>query len=86
ASWLVNSTTLDNSNNSSIKKEVITRLLNVREMPGTENRILSQLPSGSVVEEIKTENNWSFIRYENGQIGWVDTTYLQNTNKKEEAG
>ncbi|MYL62941.1 SH3 domain-containing protein [Bacillus hwajinpoensis] len=86
ASWLVNSTTLDNSNKSSIKKEVITRLLNVREMPGTENRILSQLPSGSVVEEIKTENNWSFIRYENGQIGWVDTTYLQNTNKKEETG
>ncbi|WP_226656685.1 N-acetylmuramoyl-L-alanine amidase [Guptibacillus hwajinpoensis] len=86
ASWLVTSKSLEKEQNSDTNKEVITRLLNVREMPGTENRILSQLPLGSVVEEMKTENNWSFIRYDNGQTGWVDSTYLQNTDKKEEEG
>ncbi len=86
ASWLVNSASQENEQLSGTNKEVMTRLLNVREMPGTENRILSQLPSGSVVEEMKTENNWSFIRYANGQTGWVDSTYLKNTDKKEEEG
>ncbi|TKD70251.1 N-acetylmuramoyl-L-alanine amidase [Pseudalkalibacillus hwajinpoensis] len=82
ASWLVNSTNESNQGKSSpTTKEVQARILNVREAPGMDNRIISQLPSGSVVEEVKKENDWSFIRYENGQTGWVDNSFLKETQK-----
>ncbi len=85
ASWLVSSTTASPDQKTSQVKEVKARILNVRDFPGTENRIISQLPSGTIVEEVRQEKNWSFIRYQNGQTGWVDSTYLQETDKQEES-
>ncbi|KMM37553.1 N-acetylmuramoyl-L-alanine amidase [Guptibacillus hwajinpoensis] len=80
ASWLVNSTTESDQAVSSIK-EVQANILNVRESQGLGSRIIHQLPSGSVVEEVKKENDWSFIRYDNGQTGWVDSSFLKETTK-----
>ncbi|MBN8208422.1 N-acetylmuramoyl-L-alanine amidase [Bacillus sp. NTK071] len=82
ASWLVNSTTeSEQALSSSSTKEVQANILNVRESQGLESRIISQLPEGSVVEEVKKENDWSFIRYDNGQTGWVDSSFLKETTK-----
>ncbi|MGA9290826.1 MAG: SH3 domain-containing protein, partial [Anaerobacillus sp.] len=80
ASWLVDPVNKQSSSHSS-KKEVTARLLNVRESPGMDYGIVAQLPAGSVVEEIRKEGDWSLIRYNDGQTGWVDRTYLQGTTK-----
>lgn len=63
------------------KKEVKASILNVRENPGTQHKILTQLPSGSIVSELKSIGKWSFIQYGNGETGWVDHTYLDETEK-----
>ncbi|MCA0986175.1 N-acetylmuramoyl-L-alanine amidase [Guptibacillus algicola] len=83
ATWLVEEVSNQSEQKATapVKKEVVATILNVREKPGVNNTILTQLPSGTVVSDLKQVGEWSYIRYNNGETGWVDGTYLKETNK-----
>ncbi len=86
ANWLVEevkeaSSTSEQQDTKPIKKEVVASVLNVREQPGVDSTILTQLPNGTVVSDLKQLGKWSLIQYNNGETGWVDRTYLTETNK-----
>ncbi|WP_347552888.1 N-acetylmuramoyl-L-alanine amidase [Pseudalkalibacillus hwajinpoensis] len=82
SSWLVTKTNAPTSTATHLHtKEVQANILNVREFPGTENLILAQLPSGSIVKEMEKKNGWSLISYHNGKAGWVDSKYIRGTDK-----
>ncbi|WP_270179409.1 N-acetylmuramoyl-L-alanine amidase [Alkalihalobacillus sp. CinArs1] len=81
ATWLIESSSDTEASSTPLKKEVAASILNVRDQPGLENSILTQLPEGTVVSELKRSGDWSLIQYSNGESGWVDSTYLINTSK-----
>jgi peptidoglycan-N-acetylmuramic acid deacetylase len=70
---------------SPIKKVTVTASsgLNVRQGPGTNNKIIKVLPSGATVDVLEEKNGW----YRIGNIGWIysyytiklDDTKLDNT-------
>ncbi|MCL2433907.1 MAG: SH3 domain-containing protein, partial [Clostridia bacterium] len=56
---------------------VTATLLNVRQLPSTTARVIAQLPRGSVVTIFSTANGWHYIRFGNGQMGYVSAEFVQ---------
>ncbi|ASA19805.1 polysaccharide deacetylase family protein [Paenibacillus donghaensis] len=55
---------------------VTTDILNVRAGRGLEYSIISKLSSGTRVHIISSHGDWYQIKLPEGQIGWVDSSYL----------
>ena len=54
-------------------------VITLRSGPGTENKVLKALPSGTVMEILEEgENNYALVRLEDGMEGWVRTQYLSD--------
>lgn len=52
--------------------------LNIRSAPGTENDIVTKIPSGTIIVILeKTTDTWYKINY-NGAVGYVDSSFLTN--------
>ncbi|MFW2544566.1 SH3 domain-containing protein [Primorskyibacter sp. 2E107] len=50
--------------------------LNVRSGPGTNNSILTEVPSGAAVQVVGTSGQWSHITTPSGTLGWVYSPLL----------
>lgn len=59
-----------------------TTALNVRSGPGTDYSILTTLPTGSAVNIIDKQDDWSKIEY-NSESAYVFTKYLSDSNTVE---
>ena len=55
-------------------------VITLRSGPGTENRVIKALPSGTAMEILEEgENGYARARLEDGMEGWVRTQYLTDT-------
>ena len=70
--------TTDNSTTGTTKYVSASVGLNVRSGAGTSYSKLGKLEYKEKVTVLSTSNGWSKINY-NGKIGYVDSSYLQNT-------
>ena len=50
--------------------------ITLRTGPGTDHRVVKMLESGQKVEIIYQEEDWSQVRLEDGQKGWLLTRYI----------
>ena len=50
--------------------------ITLRTGPGTDHRVVKMLESGQQVEIIYQEGDWSQVRLEDGQKGWLLTRYI----------
>ncbi|HHW31552.1 MAG TPA: SH3 domain-containing protein [Clostridiaceae bacterium] len=50
-------------------------VLNIRELPGTENKILRQVTHGERLQILESSEEWYKIKY-NDDIGWVHSDYI----------
>lgn len=46
-------------------------LVNVREKPGLENKIIAKVYKGHPMQILKEENKWYQVKLENSKTGWV---------------
>jgi gamma-D-glutamyl-L-lysine dipeptidyl-peptidase len=55
---------------------VATNLTGFQREPSWLSEQQSQVPAGTIVEVLKTRERWSFVRLEDGYLGWVYSQYL----------
>ena len=68
------------------KMHVVASSLNVRNEPGVGGTRIGRIGQGAVVEVMaEMENGWKFVRYGEGALGYVDGSYLEAVQEKEEA-
>ncbi|WP_300276817.1 C40 family peptidase [Peptacetobacter sp.] len=76
--------TSQNNSSSTVSgrvKVTISKGLNIRTGPGTNNSILGSLSGGSVVEVKEKSNGWYKIETANGVKGWISGDYVTSTNE-----
>ena len=55
-------------------------VITLRSGPGTENKVIKGLPSGTALEILQeAENGYAFARLDDGTEGWVRVQYLSDT-------
>ena len=57
-------------------------ILNMREKPEKVSKILARIPDQTAIEAEKENEIWSKVIY-NGQVGYVMTEFLSNSNNNE---
>lgn len=68
------------------KMRVVASSLNVRNEPGVGGTRIGRIGQGAVVEVMaEMENGWRFVRYGEGALGYVDGSYLEAVQEKDEA-
>ncbi len=50
--------------------------LNMRQGPGTNFHVVTQLPRGTDVDVIERQGGWVKIKTKSGAVGWVSASYL----------
>lgn len=53
-------------------------IINFRSGAGNQYRIVDRLKTGTPVEVLATQDEWTQVRLRDGQTGWVRTQYLQD--------
>lgn len=61
---------------------ISTNVLNVREGPGLNYRVVKQLKKGESFKLVKEENEWLQIKLSNSQNGWVANWLVQKKNNQ----
>ncbi len=56
--------------------------ITLRSGPGTQNKIIRMLPSGTKLEKLDQTTNWIKVRTERGYEGWVLKRYVMDTFPK----
>lgn len=59
--------------------QVIDGPLNVRQMPTTASLILTTVPNGTVMDQVRRDASWTQVRLPRGIQGWVANPYIRQT-------
>jgi SH3-like domain-containing protein len=57
---------------------VSTNVTGLHAEPNFRSEMMDQLLTGAIVEELKVEGNWVFVRLPDGYLGWVYKSYLKS--------
>ncbi|WP_084780425.1 N-acetylmuramoyl-L-alanine amidase [Bacillus massilinigeriensis] len=63
---------------------ITSEIVNIREGPGLENRIIAKASKGEIYSVIKEDGAWSQIQFGNGQNGWVANWLLAKASTSEQ--
>jgi cell wall-associated NlpC family hydrolase len=55
---------------------VSTNLAGLHRYPTRTRELMSQVLNGTVVEKLREENSWVFVRQQDGYLGWIQGAYL----------
>ncbi|MFN2172386.1 MAG: NlpC/P60 family protein, partial [Candidatus Promineifilaceae bacterium] len=53
-----------------------TNLAGVHRHPSRKTELMTQVLNGTIVERLREEDSWLFVRQEDGYLGWVQGAYL----------
>ena len=62
--------------NSSNMRMVGTTLTNLHKEPSFHTELLTQVTNGFLLEVLKTDGEWSYVRQQDGYEGWAYSHYL----------
>jgi cell wall-associated NlpC family hydrolase len=57
-------------------RTVATNLTGLYKTPSFHDELLTQVTNGTQLEILKEDNKWSFVRQEDGYLGWIYSSYL----------